>query len=94
MTIGQTKQRESGLSIVGSDVKSSFPSLSNVETARLARGAILNSKVDFENEDLHKALKYIYVVGGRDLINKVGLSRLSPRWLGERPDLLRVSGEA
>ena len=41
------KQNDSGLAIVGSDVKSLFPSLRGFETARLARRAILSSEVEF-----------------------------------------------
>ena len=45
----KNKQRNSGLAIVGSDVVSLFPSMRNVETARLARHAVLNSSVKYEN---------------------------------------------
>ena len=86
------KQKSEGLSIVGSDVKSLFPSLKSVETARLARCAILDSKVTFENWDYLKALRYLFIVGGSELIRKQGLSRLMPTWLGDREDLLAVGG--
>ena len=77
---------------IGHDVKSLFPSLTSVETARLTRHAILNSNVDVESFDHKMALRYIYIVGGRQLINKAGLSRFSLTWLGKREDLISVGG--
>ena len=53
--------------------------MSNVETARLAHEAVLNSKIEFENVDVAKAMRYIYVVGGMELINVAGSSRLAPK---------------
>ena len=58
------QKKGSGISIVGADVCSLFPSLKNLETARLARNAILQSTVNFEGWDLRKALRYLYIVGG------------------------------
>ena len=49
------KQKPKGLAIVGADVTSLFPSLKSVETARLARLAVLNSSVEFENVDCIKS---------------------------------------
>ena len=72
------KQRCSGVSVVGSDVVSLFPSLKDIETARLARHAVLGSKVKFENVDMQKALRYLYIVGGSELISKAGLARHCP----------------
>ena len=53
------RQKSSGLAIVGSDVKSLFPSLRAVETARLARYAIENSEIEFSNWDYKKSLRYL-----------------------------------
>ena len=53
-----------GLSIVGADVKSLFPSLRNVEAARRAKKAVLNTKVELNDVDYIKALRYIYLVRG------------------------------
>ena len=69
------KQKAHGISIVDSDVKSLFPSPKSVETARLARYAVLGSKVEFRNWDFLKALRYLYIVGGAELLKKHGLSR-------------------
>ena len=77
---------------IGHDVKSLFPSLKSVESARLVRHGVLSSEVDVENFDHKMALRYIYIVGGRELINKAGLSRLCPTWLGSREDLITVGG--
>ena len=53
-------QKQSGMVIVGADVVQLFPSLKDVETARLARYAILESKVEFENVDYLHALRYLH----------------------------------
>ena len=89
----QRKQRQSGISIVGSDVVSLFPSLRNIETARMARHAVIGSSVKFENVDMKKALRYLYIVGGSELVNKAGLKRHCPTWLGDRGDLITVGGD-
>ena len=64
-----------------------FPSLKNIESARMARFAILNSKVDFVDWNFKKALRYLYVIGGKELLRKAGLARVAPKWKGERDDL-------
>ena len=69
-----------------------FPALRGVETARLTRGAIMDSDVKFENWDLKLALRYLFVVGGLELLMKAGLSRLCPTWLGEGDDLTSFGG--
>ena len=86
------KQKSDKLCIIGSDVVSLFPSLKNIETGRLARHAILESDVDFENFDFHMSLRYIMIVGGDALLSKAKLHRLSPKWLGKREDLITIGG--
>ena len=86
------KQKLSDVCFVGHDVKSLFPSLKNAESARLTRYAVLQSNVDVENFDHKMALRYIFIVGGRDLISKAKLSRHMPKWLGDREDLTAVGG--
>ena len=78
---------------MGSDVKSLFPSLKNIETARLARCAVLQSEIKFDNWDFQKALRYIFINGGREYISKSGLLRHCPKWKGGRVDLLAVGGD-
>ena len=87
------KQKPSGLAIIGADVTSLFPSLRNVETARLARLAVLNSSVEFENVDCRKALRYMHIIGGNELISSRGLGRLAPKWKGKREDLITIGGD-
>ena len=87
------KQGSKNLCFIGHDVKSLFPSLKSVESARLTRHAILNSKVQVENFDHKMALRYLFIVGGRELITKIGLSRHMPKWLGDREDLVAVGGK-
>ena len=55
------RQKLEGLSVVGADVCSLFPSLPNVETARMARKAVLASNVEFVDFDYIKALRYIKI---------------------------------
>ena len=50
-----------------------------METSRLARLAVLNSSVEFENVDCIKALRYMYIIGGNELISSRGLGRLAPK---------------
>ena len=68
-------------------------SLRPLEGARLARMAIIESKIDIIDVDLIKALRYIYIVGGVELLDRTGLSRVSPKWMGKRADLLSVTGK-
>ena len=84
--------QKDGISIVEADVKSLFPSLDDVETARLAGKAILESPIDFANWDLQKALRYLFIVGGKEFMIRKGLRRLIPRWVGDRADLITVGG--
>ena len=39
------------------------------------------------------ALRYLFVVGGVDLLDRTGLLKFCPKWLGKRNDLLSLSGE-
>ena len=89
----QSEKKEE-YTIVGTDVESLFPSLKDSESARIVREAIENSEMKFENIDVEASLQYLLVVGGKDHIEEIGFSRIAPRWLGKRPDLLTVGGEA
>ena len=60
----------------------------------MARIAILRSKVQFEDIDYLKALRYLNIVGGTKLLDKANLLRLKPKWKGKREDLISVGGEA
>ena len=86
------KQKLDEMCILGSDVVSLFPSLKGMETARLARHAVLNSTIEFGNVDYLMALRYLTIVGGTDLLHKAGIGRLTPVWLGDRQDLTTVGG--
>jgi len=79
--------------ITGTDVEALFPSLRDVESARIVREAVLKSETVIENLDCNLALKYLYIVGGVSHLKECGLARLAPRWTGKRPDLLTVGGE-
>ena len=78
---------------VGTDVTSLFPSLRNVETARMAKYAKLNSNIAVENFDCKMALRYLSIVGGIELLERIGVGRLAPKWLGSRKDLITVGGK-
>ena len=87
------KQGKQNICFSGADVISLFPSLKGVEIARLARHAILDSKVQFENFDYLMALRYLTIFGGRDMLSKAGLGRLTPVWKGDRGDLVSIGGK-
>ena len=80
--------------IAGADVEALFPSLADVESARIAAEAVMESPATFENVDYRMALRYLFIVGGKSHLNEYGLGRFSPRWKGGRPDLLTIGGEA
>ena len=83
----------SGRVIAGADVESLFPSLRDVECARIVSDAVMQSSAVFENVDYTLALKYLLIVGGRSHMRENGLGKYSPKWLGGREDLLTVGGE-
>ena len=85
--------QEKGFVLVGSDVEKLFPSLKPLEAARLTRIAIQESNVEFDNIDVKLGLRYLFVVGGRKLLDRMKLIRLCPKWLGKREDLLSVGGK-
>ena len=37
-------------------------------------------------------MRFIYIVGGKELVVSSGLARLMPKWLGDREDLITVGG--
>ena len=80
--------------VVGNDVEALFPSLKDLESARVTREAVENSGLKLENINVEAALKYLRIVGGDEHVKAMGLGRVAPRWLGSRPDLLTVGGEA
>ena len=84
--------QEEGFVIIGSDVEKLYPSLKPLEAARLTRIAVLESNVEFQDVDFTKALRYLYVVGGVELLDRAGVVRHTPKWLGKRGDLLTVGG--
>ena len=45
--------------------ESLFPSIMDVEAARMAQIALDRSELDFDGFDIHMALRYLRVVGGR-----------------------------
>ena len=73
---------------IRADVVSLFPSLKRVEAARLARYAVLNSSVSFENFDHYMALRYLTIVGGREMLEKAKTGPPMPKWNGDRQDLI------
>ena len=79
--------------IVDNDVEALFPSLKDLESARIVREAVERSDMVFENVDITAALQYLRVCGGNDHINEIGFGSIAPRWLGKRSDLLTVGGE-
>ena len=68
--------------------------MQDVESARIARKAVLLSKATMENIDIKAALKYLYIVGGPAHLKEIGLGKIAPRWTGTRPDLISVGGDS
>ena len=64
-----------------------------LEAARLARLAILESKIESGDIDPYLGLRYLMVTGGKELLERHGLLRLCPKWLGNREDLLSLGGK-
>ena len=87
------KSGKENMCFAGADVVSLFPSLLGVETARLARHAVLQTDVEFENIDYLMALRYLRILGGVSLLEKAGIGRLAPTWKGKRDDLITIGGK-
>ena len=79
--------------IAGANVEASFHSLKDVECARMAADAVMQSSATFEGVNYDLALKYLLIVGGESHLKECGLNGYIPTWLGGRPDLLTVGGE-
>ena len=86
------KSGAENLCVVGSDVTSLFPSIKNIEAGRFVRHSVINSNIEFKNFDYLMALRYLTIVGGMELLQKVGVSRLAPKWRGDRQDLTSLGG--
>ena len=69
---------------MGSDVEKLYPSLQPLEAARLTRIALIETDIEILDVNVHKALRYIYIIGGTQLIDKHGLNPWAPKWLGKR----------
>ena len=78
-----TKIQGKGFVIVGSDVEKLYPSLRPLEGARLTRMAVIESNIDIIDIDHRKALRYLYVAGGMEFLERSGLTNWAPRWLGK-----------
>ena len=87
-------KRKDGYTIVGNDVESLFPSLLDIESARIAREAVLASDLTIENLNYEVALKYLLVAGGSSHIREIGLHHIAPKWIGKRQDLLTIGGDS
>ena len=88
------KDKDQSYTIVGNDVEALFPSLLDIESARIARQAVLMSDIKFDNIDYDLALKYLIVAGGKCHVEEIGLKKIAPKWLGSRQDLLTVGGDS
>ena len=86
-------QKDTGPVLVGNDVEALFPSIKDVEGARMVRCALEKSDIIIEGFDHLTALQYLRLVGGKGYLKSVGLGRLEPRWRGKRCDLLSLGGD-
>ena len=80
--------------MVGNDVESLFPSIKDVEGARMVRCAIKKGDLNIENFDYDLALRYLRITGGKGFLHSAGLGRLEPKWRGSRDDLITLGGES
>lgn len=74
-----TKIQGKGFVIVGSDVEKLYPSLRPLEGARLTRMAVIESNIDIIDIDHRKALRYLYVAGGMEFLERSGLTNWAPK---------------
>ena len=79
--------------MVGTDVKALFPSILDLEGARVVKEAVMESDIVWDSIDHMAALRYLTIVGGTDYMKEIGLGRYMPRWKGDRVDLTTVGGE-
>ena len=70
-----------------------FPSLSDIECAKIVRNAVLNTKMEFNGIDYERALVYLRIVGGKDYLDSTKLKKRNPVWRGKRPDLVSINGD-
>ena len=70
-----------------------FPSLSDVECAKMVRDAAHSTKMEFKGIDFERALVYLRIVGGKEHLLSTKLKHRNPVWRGKRPDLVSVGGE-
>ena len=80
--------------VTGFDVKSLYPSLRDIDTACIVREAIIHSDISFEGFDYNRALAYLRVLAGEEIMRKSGLSNLIPKWKGKKVDALRITGDS
>ena len=85
--------RDEGWSIVGTDVEALFPSLADLESAKIVREAVRDSEMSFNNVDYNHGLVYLRIMGGADYLKGTLLRNKVPTWKGKRPDLVSVGGE-
>ena len=80
--------------VTGFDVESLYPSLRDVDVACLARESIIHSDINFEGVDFQKALCYLRIMAGEEIMVSAGLGSLIPKWKGKKVELLKVTGES
>ena len=83
---------ENGLIITGFDVESMYPNLRDIDVACLVRETVLHSDINFEGFDYLKALCYLRIVAGPEILRAAGLAKHIPKWRGDKVDALRVTG--
>ena len=85
---------DKGSFITGFDVKSLYPSLRDIDTACLARESVIHSNIKFENFGYDKALAFLRIMAGPEILRSAGLSKFIPKWKGDKVDSLRVTGQS
>ena len=79
--------------MVGYDVESLFPSILDVEAARMIRCSIQKGDLRIDSFNHQAALRYLRITGGKGYLARCGIGKLEPKWRGEREDLVALGGD-
>ena len=70
-----------------------IPTLKDIERARIARQALINSDLDFKNIDYIKALRYLGITEGKKNLEKIWMMWIAPKRKVKRGSMIVVGWE-
>ena len=79
--------------MVGNDVEALFPSIRDLESARMVRCILQRGDLEIKNFDHQTALRYLRINGGKGYLARCGIGKLEPKWRGDREDLITLGGD-